>query len=193
MNLLISNMCQAGFIHKETSKLPYQHPFLFCHFLEEDFVRFVEDFNKIDFYNYKKLSYDESRVYLRRDVYNWDALNKILEIKTQNTPVIEFENGIQISYPHILSEEFDEKYKKRLERFLNLKDKNMTFLFRVRSFMDKTSVDRFYNANNFNKIILFDGNVSYASLYEENEKTKIYITYSEHHQLVEELKERRLI
>lgn len=156
-------------------------------------MRFVEDFNKINFHNYKKLSYDESRVYLRRDVYNWDALNKILGIKTLDTPVIEFENGIQISYPHILSKDFDEKYKKRLERFLNLKDKNVTFLFRVRSFMDKTSVDRFYNANNFNKIILFDGNVSYASLYEENERTKIYITYSEHHQLVEELKERGLI
>lgn len=64
---------------------------------------------------------------------------------------------------------------------------------RVRSFMDKTMVDRFYNTNDFNKIILFDGNVSYSSLYEENEKTKIHITYSEHHQLVEELKERRLI
>ena len=42
-------MCQAGFIHKETSNLPYQHPFLFCHFPEEDFVDFVENFNDVDF------------------------------------------------------------------------------------------------------------------------------------------------
>lgn len=56
--LYISNMCQAGYIHKLTSKKPYQHPFLFCCFEEYDFVKFVEQFDKINFSKYKKLHYD---------------------------------------------------------------------------------------------------------------------------------------
>lgn len=186
-------MCQAGFIHKETSNLPYQHPFLFCHFLEEDFVNFAINFNDIDFYGYKKISYEESRASQRKDVYNWDILNSHLGIRTIDTPVIEFKNGIQMSYPHILSNDFDERYKKRLERFLNLENKDITFIFRVKSFMDESLVDRFYKIDSFNKIILFDEDVSYSRKYKENATTKILVTFSEHHQLVRELKERKIL
>ena len=186
-------MCQAGFIHKETSNLPYQHPFLFCCFSEEDFVNFVENFNAIDFRDYKKLSYEESRLCKRKDVYNWDLLNSRLGIRTEDSPVIEFKNEIQISYPHILSEDFDEKYTKRLERFLNLENKDHTFIFRIKSFMDESLVDRFYKIKNEKKLILFDEDVSYAKKYKENESTKILISFSEHEQLVRELKERKII
>ena len=107
--------------------------------------------------------------------------------------MIEFENGIQISYPHILSNDFDEKYKKRLERFVNLENKDTLFIFRVKRFMDKTLVDRFYKNENFNKIILFDEDVSYAKDYKENETTKILVTFSGHQLLIKELKSRKIL
>ena len=94
-------MCHAGYIHKHTQNCPYHHPFVFTCFLEDDFVSFVEDFKTLDFSKYRKLHYNSSKVYDHRDVYSWDALNKLLNIQTENTPVIEFENGVQISYPHI--------------------------------------------------------------------------------------------
>ena len=114
-------------------------------------------------------------------------------IRTIYTPVIEFKNGIQISYPHILSKGFDEKYKKRLERFLNLENKDITFIFRVKSFMDDSLVKRFYKIKNVKKVILFDEDVSYTRNYKENATTKILITFSEHQRLVKELKRRKIL
>lgn len=54
--LYISNMCQAGFLHKNTQTIPYQHPFIFCCFMEKDFVKFVEDFDDTNFSNYKNFT-----------------------------------------------------------------------------------------------------------------------------------------
>lgn len=192
MIIYITNLCHAGYIHKHTQNCPYHHPFVFTCFLEDDFVRFVENFEILDFSKYRKLHYNSSRVYDHRDVYSWDALNKLINIQTENTPVIEFENGVQISYPHIQYDSFDEKYETRLKRFLQIPDKEICFIFRVRSFMSKKAIDRFYNTK-YNKIILFDGNVPFKDEYEENELTKILITCSEHDDLINELKEKNLL
>lgn len=186
-------MCQAGFIHKNTVSCPYQHPFMFCCFLENDFVRFVDEFENIDFTKYKKLYYNSSKIYHHKDMYSWDELNELLNIQTENTPVIEFENGIQLSYPHVEYNVFDEKYKTRLERYIKIPNKNIHFIFRVKNFMDKNLVDRFYENNRYNKIILFDEDVSFRDDYIENETTKILVTYSEHHNLINELKKKNII
>lgn len=185
-------MCHAGYIHKHTQNCPYHHPFVFTCFLEDDFASFVENFETLDFSKYRKLHYNSSKVYDHKDVYSWDALNKLLNIQTENTPVIEFENGVQISYPHIQYDSFDEKYETRLKRFLQIPDKEICFIFRVRSFMSKKAVDRFYNTK-YNKIILFDGNVPFKDEYKENELTRISITYSEHDDLINELKKKNII
>lgn len=143
--IYISNMCQAGFIHKLTSKQPYQHPFIFCCFMEDDYTKFVEDFDTMDFSNYKKLHYNEAKIYNYKDIYNWNGMNRALGINTNDTPTLEFENGVQVIFPHVHFDNFDEKYKTRLERFLNKENKEIYFIFRVRSYMDKEFVDRFYN------------------------------------------------
>ena len=181
-------MCQAGFLHKNTQKIPYQHPFLFCCFMEDDFVRFIETFEEMDFSNYKKLHYNQSRIYNHQDVYTWDGLNRRLGIVTENTPTIAFENGVQVIYPHVDFNKFDEKYEKRLKRFLENKNKEMYFIFRIKSFMNKSAVDRFYNYNKCKKILLFDENVSYRHCYKENEYNKIVITNYEHNYLIKQLK-----
>lgn len=186
--LYISNMCQAGFLHKNTQKIPYQHPFIFCCFMEDDFVRFIETFDEMDFSNYKKLHYNESKIYNHRDIYTWDGLNRRLGIKTENTPTIEFENGVQVIYPHVDFNYFDKKYEKRLKRFLENKDKEVYFIFRIKSFMNKSVIDRFYNYNKYKKILLFDENVSYRHRYKENEYNKIVITNYEHNHLINQLK-----
>lgn len=98
--LYISNMCQAGWIHKLIQKCPYQHPFLFCCFLEDDFIKFIEDFDIIDYKNYKKLHYNESKIFNYKNRYTWDGFNNALRIKTDDTLAIEFTNGVQIMYPH---------------------------------------------------------------------------------------------
>ena len=185
--LYISNMCQAGFLHKCTQKTPYPHPFLFCCFMSDDFVKFMENFESIDFNNYKKLHYNESKIYNHQDVYTWDGLNRQLGIKTENTPTIEFENGIQIIYPHVDYDAFDDKYKKRLKRLEDKESKEICFIFRIKNHMDKSVVDRFYNCNKYKKILLFDTNVSYLSRYKENEYNKIIVTNYEHAPLVKQL------
>ena len=186
--IYISNMCQAGYIHKLTSSQSYQHPFIFCCFDEDDFVKFVEQFDKIDFNNYKKLHYNESRIYSRKENYSWDGFNRSINFKTENSPTIQFENGLQIIYPHIHFDLFDEKYKTRLQRFQQNTDKEMYFIFRVRKFMSKKVVDMFYNCNNYKKILLFDENVSYKHHYAENEYNKIVVTNYEHTYLIKHLK-----
>ena len=49
-------MCQAGFLHKSTQTIPYQHPFIFCCFMEKDFVKFVEDFDDINLKDHETLN-----------------------------------------------------------------------------------------------------------------------------------------
>lgn len=186
--LYISNMCQAGFIHKNTQTIPYQHPFIFCCFIEDDFVKFVEDFDDTNFSNYKKLHYHQSKIFNHKDNYSWDGANRRLGINVENTPTIEFENGVQIIYPHINYDSFDEKYEKRLKRFLENKDKDIYFIFRIRNHMDKSVVDMFYNCNKYKKILLFDENVSYRHHYTENVHTKIVVTNYEHNYLIKYLK-----
>lgn len=182
--IYISNMCQAGFIHKITMNCPYQHPFIFCCFMEDDYIKFVEDFNTMDFRNYKKLHYNETNIYNYKDIYNWNGLNRALGINTNDSPTLEFENGVQVIYPHVHFDNFDEKYKTRLERFLNKENKEIYFIFRVRRFMKKEFVDRFYNCSNYKKILLFDADVPYRIFYKENEHTKIITTSFEHKHLV---------
>lgn len=177
-------MCQAGFLHKSTQTIPYQHPFIFCCFMEDDFVKFVEDFENIDFNTYKKLHYKESKIFHRKNDYSWDKFNDRLGIKTKNTPTIEFSNGVQLIYPHVKFNSFDEKYNKRLKRFFEIENKEICFIFRVKSFMDKKHVENFYKCSNFKKIILFEENVSFVDNFKDNEHTKIAITNNEHHYLV---------
>lgn len=191
--IYISNMCQAGFIHKLTSKQPYQHPFVFCCFMEDDYAKFVEDFDTMDFSNYKKLHYNESKIYNCKDIYTWDGLNRMLGIETENTPTLEFENGVQMIYPHVHYCNFDKKYKTRLNRFLNLQDTEICFIFRVKSFMKQQAVDRFYNCSNYKKILLFDEDVPYKNLYKENQHTRIVITNYEHRYLVNILKRKGIL
>lgn len=186
-------MCQAGYIHKLTSKRPYQHPFIFCCFEEDDFVNFIEQFDKTDFTKYKKLHYNESRIYNRRHQYSWDGFNKSIGIKTEDTPTIQFDNGIQIIYPHVHYDKFDQKYKARLERFNQNTDKEIYFILRVRRYVKKSAVDRFYRCKNVKKIILFDEDVYFKNHYKENENTKIIITNREHHYLVSLLTKNKIL
>ena len=185
--LYISNMCQAGFINKFIQKSPYKHPFLFCSIMEDDFIKFMKDFNKINFSNYKKLHYNETKIYNHQDKYTWDVINNSININVNDTLGIELDNGVQIMYPHTLFDKFDEPYKNRLERFTNNKNKEIYFIFRVRSFMSKKVVDEFYNYYNYKKILLFDEDVPFRNSYKENDNTKIIITSKEHKHLIDYL------
>lgn len=67
------------------------------------------------------------------------------------------------------------------------KNKEVCFIFRVRNFMSKRLVDKFYSFNKYKKILLFDDDVSYKNLYTENDSTKIVTTSKEHEFLVSHL------
>lgn len=67
------------------------------------------------------------------------------------------------------------------------KNKEVCFIFRVRNFMPKRLVDKFYSFNEYKKILLFDDDVSYKNLYTENDSTKIVTTSKERYLLVSHL------
>ena len=185
----ISNMCQAGFINKFIQNSPYKHPFLFCTIMEDDYMKFIENFDKINFKNFKKLHYNQTKIYNHKDKYSWDGLNKLLNIDINNTVGIELEDDIQIMYPHILFDNFDTKYNNRLTRFIENKNKEIYFIFRVRNYMRKDVVDKFYSFKNYKKILLFDEDVSFKNDYKENNDTKIVITSKENNLLISHLLE----
>lgn len=181
-------MCQSGYIYKVMNKSKYPHPFVFIACLQDDFLRLIDQFDCIDFSKYKKLHHKESRIYNFRNNYSWDGYNRIFGIKTKDTAVLQFENGIQIAYPHTLYDKLDQQYNRRLQRFLSIENKMPYFVFRVRKFMAKETVDKVYEIEKHKKIILFDQDVEFKNEYSDNEFNKIVITSKEHVSLVDYLK-----
>lgn len=186
--MYISNMCQAGYIYKVAQTKSYPHPFIFCCLMQDEYLKFVEQFDDIDFSKFKKLHYKESRIFNHRNNYSWDGFNRMIGIKTKDTGCLQFQNGVQMNFPHTLYDALEQYYKKRLERFLNVQDKEICFIFRIRKFMKKQTVDKFYNLNKHKKIILFDQDVEFKNDYEDNEYNKIVITSKQHVLLVQHLK-----
>lgn len=64
---------------------------------------------------------------------------------------------------------------------------------RVRKFMSKNAVDRFYKCNKYKKIILFDLNVPFKNEYHDNEHTKVVMTNFEQYNLVQFLRHNKIL
>jgi hypothetical protein len=188
-SILIGNVCDDIYCKQYYITGEYEHPWYSCTMIGEDYIKFIKEFNRIDFTKYKKLSYNESKISNYKHIYSWNGHNNALGIKTEDTITIEYDNGIQIIYHHFVNrDKFDEKYSRRLKRFNNINKDDIIFTIRVYSDYTDEIINEFYNLN-INKIIIFPSNHHLSYKYCDNDNTKIIITNKIHNDFVNFIKE----
>ena len=79
---IISNNCTAGFIYKNLLNTVFENPFIWCRIFNEDFLYLIENYNKINFNDFKLQRYTENLVNKTNPFY------------------IKVENKIDIHYSH---------------------------------------------------------------------------------------------
>ena len=168
-SIIIGNCCDSTYIKKTYIGEKLDHPWYSGGMMANDYIKFIKEFNEIDFTKYKKLSYNESKISNYKHIYSWDGHNRELGIKTKDAITIEYDNGIQIIYPHFVNwNKFDEKYSRRLKRFNNINKDDIIFTIRVFSDYTDEIINEFYNLN-VNKIIIFPSNHNLKDKYKDNE------------------------
>lgn len=191
--IYISNMCQGGWINARLQNCQYKHPFIFSAFEENDFIKFIENFEQMDLNVYNKIDFTKSKFIKFRNILPWDTVNEARGMKTIDSTIIEYTNGIQIIWPHVLKTDFDLLYEKRLNRFLENKNKEICFIFRIKNYIDKELVQKFYDLKKYKKILLFDEDVPFNKHFQENENTQIIISSLEHQELIDYIKKLNLL
>lgn len=188
-SIIIGNCCDSTYIKKSYIGGKLDHPWYSCCMMGDNYLSFIKYFNIIDFTKYKKLHYNESKISNYKDIYSWNGHNYALGIKTEDTVTIEYDNGIQIIYPHFANwNEFDEKYSRRLERFNNINKEDIIFTVRIYSDYNDNIIDEIYNLP-VNKILIFPSNHDLKDKYKDNDNTKVFNTDTWHYDFVNFVKE----
>lgn len=189
-SIIISNCCDSTYIKKLYIGGKLDHPwYSSCCMIANDYLEFIKCFNVIDFAKYKKISYNKSKISNYKHIYSWNGHNRAFGIKTEDTVTIEYNNGIQIIYPHFVNwDEFDEKYSRRLERFNNINKDDIIFTIRIYRDYTDGIIDEIYNLP-VNKILIFPSNHNLKNKYKYNDNTKIFITDTVHYDFVNFVKE----
>lgn len=188
-SIIIGNCCDSTYIKKSYIGGKLDHPWYSCCMMADNYLSFIKYFNIIDFTKYKKLHYNESKISNYKDIYSWNGHNYALGIKTEDTVTIEYDNGIEIIYPHFVNwDEFDEKYRRRLERFNNINKEDIIFTVRIYRDYSDNIIDEIYKLP-VNKILLFPSNHNLKDKYKDNDNTKIIITDKFHNDFVNFIKE----
>lgn len=188
-SILIANACDGIYCKRHYITGKYEHPWYGCTMMGEDCIKFIKEFNEIDFTKYTKISYNESKISNYKHIYSWNGHNKALGVKTEDSVTIKYDNGVQIIYPHFVNwDEFDEIYSRRLKRFNNINKDDIIFIIRVLSDYTDEIINEFYNLN-VNKILIFSTNHHLSDKYRDNDNTKIIITDKVHHDFVSSIKE----
>lgn len=187
-SILIANNCDAIYCKQHYITGQYEHPWYASTMIAEDYIKFIKEFNEIDFTKYCILPYNKLRIFNYKHIYSWDGHNRMLGIDINKTVGIEYNNGVQILYPHYYLKHFQINYSKRLKRFNNINKDDIIFTIRV--YLDYTDeiINEFYNLN-VNKIIIFPSNHNLKDKYKDNDNTKIFITDSWHYDFVNFVKE----
>lgn len=188
-SIIIGNCCDSTYIKEFYISDKLDHPRYSSCMIAEDYLKFIKTFNNIDFSSYKKLCYNDSKISNRKHIYSWNGHNRKIGIKTEDTITIEYDNGIQIIYPHYVDwKEFDNKYNRRLERFYNANKEDIIFTVRIYRDYTDNIIDEIYNLP-VNKILIFPSNHILKNNYKENKNTKIIITDTWHYNFVNFIKE----
>ena len=188
-SIIIGNCCDSTYIKKSIIGGKLDHPWYSCCMMADNYLSFIKYFNSIDFTKYKKLHYNESKISNYKHIYSWNGHNYALGIKTEDTVTIEYDNGIEIIYPHFDNwDEFDEKYSRRLERFNNINKEDIIFTIRIYRDYTDNIIDKIYNLP-VNKILIFPSNHDLKDKYKDNDNTKIFITDTWHYDFVNFVKE----
>lgn len=188
-SILIANNCDDIYCKRHYITGQYEHPWYACTMMAEDYIKFIREFNEINFAKYKKLGYNESKISKYKNIYSWNGHNRALGIKIEDTITIEYDNGIQIIYQHFVNwDEFDEKYSRRLERFNNINKDDIIFTIRIYRDYTDSIIDEIYHLP-INKILIFPSNHNLKDNYKYNDNTKIFITDTVHYDFVNFVKE----
>ena len=187
-SILIGNVCDDIYCKQHYITGEYEHPWYACTMMSEDYIKFIKEFNEIDFSKYRILPYNKLRIFNYKHIYSWDGHNRMLGIDIKKTVGIEYNNGVQILYPHYYLKDFQINYSKRLYRFNNINKDDIIFTIRVYSDYTDEIINEFYNLN-VNKIIIFPTNHNLKDKYKDNDNTKIFITDTWHYDFVNFIKE----
>lgn len=188
-SIIIGNCCDSTYINKYYINTKYQHPWYTVCIIAKDYLEFIKNFDNIEYGQYKKLHYNESKISNYKHIYSWNCHNRELGIKTEDTVTIEYNNGVQIIYPHANNwNTFDNTYKQRLERFNNINKEDIIFTVRIYRDYNDNIIDEIYNLP-VNKILIFPSNHDLKDKYKDNDNTKIFITDNWHYDFVNFVKE----
>ena len=187
-SILIGNVCDDIYCKKHYINGEYEHPWYACSMIGEDYIKFIKEFNEIDFLNFHILPYNELRIFNYKHIYSWDWNNRTLGIDINKTVGIEYSNGVQILYHHYYLKDFQNNYSKRLYRFNNINKNDIIFTIRIYPDYTDEIINEFYNLN-VNKIIIFPTYHHLSNKYCDNDNTKIIITDKLHNDFVDFIKE----
>ena len=160
---IFSNNCIGGFLYEMLNIGKYNHPLYWTGMKTLDFIKFTEDYEKIDLGDFTKIDYSESKF---DGTFVCDQNRRRF-----NMPAIRLNNtDIQVRFGHESFENFDNMYSTRLSRY-NKKDK--TFFILSTWCVDYTDdmIYRFCADKNHYKILVIPNNKFNKSM--NNEKLLI--------------------
>ena len=86
-SILIGNVCDDIYCKKYYITGKYEHPWYACTMIAEDYIKFIREFNEIDFTKYCILPYNKLRIFNYKHIYSWDGHNRMLGIDINKTPL----------------------------------------------------------------------------------------------------------
>lgn len=129
----VGDSCMDTYMNRHLNN-PYT-PFDQSTCLEDDFIKFVSNYNNIDVTDYVKIPYLDTRIFKYKSTYSWNGANKRLGVNINNTFAYSygFKNSsdrVEFLYRHYHdTQENVDKIQRRIDRFLTYyKDKKPFFL-----------------------------------------------------------------
>lgn len=185
--LFIANNCAGGFIDWIFNR-QHLHPWIFSMMDPISMITLYENINNM---NFEKFNISIGINNWKGYNYSPDYIFNSSHIPDQDKVVIEYENGVQILYPHNNIDNFEKTYFKRLKRFYEIYNKSeLIFLYET---YRNEPIDVYYRFLKLsNQKILVDNKNNYHKIHKIQNLD--YFTYNSFHQILyKDLKNKKIL